>query len=494
MLRERLAVYSWFDLYMLLGEERYKLAAVPEIHSGIWSLAAAYLKARRPVPPAVFLGVEGLAALQSLLAAWEAVGPGWPLYAVGAVAQGREMVSQVELVAAAGQGRLEMFWAFLAEYERVAEHFASPLAGTLRFGERRRPRSEGPVLVRRTPDRLAVRLTQGLPVSLDLVPEQKLVAELVRRRSTDAHWAQVAQGEDVSPLYRDLFDLEAAFYRSRGLAYVPPELREGPIDPALWRSGTQHRLLSEADMRGDLHMHTVWSDGKGTIEAMVQRAQALGYEYIAICEHSPHIQAAHGLSPDRLRQHRAEIEALRPRHPGIRILAGAEVDILPDGRLDYDDELLAGLDVVIGSIHTAFDLDRESQTRRLERAMANPHVDIVGHPTGRILNNCPAYALDVGRLLAAAARTGTALEINATPNRLDLPARVAAAALAAGVTLAVNTDSHSPEGMAAMPLGVSQARRAGAHPGQILNTRSADSLSSWLQTPKSERRSAASPA
>jgi DNA polymerase (family 10) len=126
--------------------------------------------------------------------------------------------------------------------------------------------------------------------------------------------------------------------------------------------------------------------------------------------------------------------------------------------------------------------------------MANPHVDIVGHPTGRILNNCPAYALDVGRLLAAAARTGTALEINATPNRLDLPARVAAAALAAGVTLAVNTDSHSPEGMAAMPLGVSQARRAGAHPGQILNTRSADSLSSWLQTPKAERRSAASPA
>jgi DNA polymerase (family 10) len=493
LLRERLAVYSWFDLYMLLGESRHKLAAVPEVHQGVWALAAAYLKARRPVLPSVFLGVEGLASLQALLAAWEAHGPGWPLYPVGAVAQGREMISQIELVAAAGQGRLEMFWAFLADFEREAERFASPLAGTLRFGERQRPRSEGPVLVRQTPDRLVVRLANGMPVSIALVPETHLVAELVRRRSAEAHWAQVAHGEDVSPLYRDLFDLEAAFYRSRGLSYVPPELRDGPVDPQVWRTGSQHRLLSEADMRGDLHMHTVWSDGKGTIEAMVQRAEWLGYDYIAICEHSPYIQAANGLDPDRLRRHRAEIEGLRSRHPHLRILAGAEVDILPDGQMDYADDVLAGLDLVIGSIHTHFDLDRESQTRRLERAMANPHVDIIGHPTGRILNNCPAYALDVTRILAGAARTGTVLEVNATPNRLDLPARVAAAALAAGVTLAINTDSHSPEGMAAMPLGVSQARRAGAHPAQILNTRSAEALLDWLHMPKSERRHTAVP-
>jgi DNA polymerase (family 10) len=487
LLRERLAVYSWFDLYMLLNENRGKLALVPEVPDGVWRMAEAYLKARNPILPSVFLGVEGLAALQALLAAWEAMGPGWPLYPVGAVAQGMEMVSQIELVAAAGDGRLDIFADFLHDFEREAERFVSPLAGTLRFGERKRPRSEGPVAVRRTAERLSVRLSHGLPVSLDLVPEGRLVADLVRRRSAASHWEQVAGGEDVSPLYRDLFDLEAAFYRSRGLAYVPPELRDGPVDPAVWRSGSQHRLLSEVDMRGDLHMHTVWSDGKGSIEAMVQRAVTLGYDYIAICEHSPNLQAANGLAPDRLRRHRTAIEALRQQYPGIHILAGAEVDILPDGTMDYDDTILAGLDLVIGSIHTAFDLSREAQTRRLERAMANPHVDLVGHPTGRILNNCPAYPLDVERVVAAAARTGTALEINATPNRLDLPARVAAAALASGVTLAINTDSHSPDGMAAMPLGVGQARRAGARPDQILNTRSAASLLDWLQTPKSER-------
>jgi DNA polymerase (family 10) len=489
ILRERLAVYSWFDLYMLVGEDRHKLAAVPEIPAGIWHLVASYLKARRPVTPSVFLAVEGLAALQTMLAAWEALGPGWPLYPVGALVQGREMVSQIELVAGAGDGRLEMFWAFLADFEREAARFASPLSGTLRFGERRRPRDGGPVPVGRTADRLLARLSHGLPVSLDLVADDRLVGELVRRRSAADHWAQVGPGEDVSPLYRDLFDLEVAFYRARGLAYVPPELRGGPIDPAAWRAGSQHRFLSEADMRGDLHMHTVWSDGKGTIEAMVRQAASLGYEYIAICEHSPNLGAANGLDPERLRRHRAEIEALRPAFPGLHILAGAEVDILPDGSLDYSDDILAGLDLVIGSVHSAFDLDREAQTRRLERVMANPHVDIVGHPTGRILNNCPAYPLDLERVVAAAARTGTALEVNATPNRLDLPARVAAAALTAGVTLAVNTDAHSPEGLAAMPLGVSQARRAGARPEQILNARSLDSLQRWLQAPKSERHS-----
>lgn len=488
LLKERLAVYSWFDLYMLLGEHRHKLALVPEVPAGIWPMAAAYLKARNPIVPSVYLGVEGLAAMQALLAAWEAMGPGWLVYPVGDVARGREMVSQLELVAAAGDGRMDMFAAFLAAFERDEARFASPLAGTLRFGERRRPRSDGPVLVRRSVDALHLRLSHGLPVTLSLVPEDRLVSEIVRRRSAPAHWAQVAPGEDVVPHYRDLFDLEAAFYRSRGLAYVPPELRDGPVDRAMWRAGSQHRLLSEADMRGDLHMHTVWSDGKGTIEAMVQRAERLGYDYIAICEHSPYLQAANGLAPERLQRHRQAIEALRAQYPGLTILAGAEVDILPDGSLDYDDAVLAGLDVVIGSIHTGFDLTREAQTRRLERVMANPHVDIVGHPTGRILNNCPAYPLDVERVVAAAARTGTALELNATPNRLDLPAPAATAALAAGVTLAINTDSHSPEGLAAMPLGVGQARRAGARPEQILNTRSAAALQQWLQTPKAQRR------
>ena len=487
LLRERLAVYSWFDLSMLLTEGRDKLTLVPEIPEAILTGAAAYLEARRPVTPSVYLGVEGLAALQGLLAAWEAIGPGWPIYPVGAVARGDELIGQIELLGAAGQGRLGMFQAFLPDFERDAGRYASPLSGTLRFGERQRPPHLGPNRLHESPDSVTLRLRNGLPVRLHLVPETELVGELVRRRSSDSHWQQVAPGETVSPMYTDLFDLEVAFYRSRGLAYVPAELRDRPLDMDRWRAGTQHRLLSEADMRGDLHMHTVWSDGKGTIDAMVARAVALGYEYVAICEHSPYVPAAHGLDPARLRQHRAVIDELNARHPGIRVLAGAEVDILPDGRLDYADAVLASLDVVIGSIHTDFDLDREAQTVRLERAMANPHVDIIGHPTGRILNNCPAYALDVDRVIRAAARTHTALEINATPNRLDLPATVARAALDAGVMLVINTDSHSPDGLVAMPLGVSQARRAGARPGQILNTRSLTALQRWLQTPKDQR-------
>ncbi|MBC7543751.1 MAG: PHP domain-containing protein [Candidatus Sericytochromatia bacterium] len=489
MLRERLAVNSWFDLYMLLGEGRHKLALVPEIPPGILIMAEAYLKARRPVTPSVYLGVEGLAALQSLQAAWEAIGPGWPIYPVGAVATGAELIGQIDLLGAAGTGRMGIFQTFLAAFEREAERFPSPLAGTLRFGERMRPQQPGTNRLYEDEHGVSLRLANGLPVRLELVPDEALVGELVRRRSAPSHWEQVAAGEAVTALYPDLYDLEAAFYRSRGLSYVPPELRDGPVDPALWRAGTQHRLLSEADLRGDLHMHTVWSDGKGTLDAMVARAQAMGYEYVAICEHSPNLAAARGLEPERLVQHQAAIAALNARHPGIRVLSGAEVDILPDGSLDYSDEILAGLDIVIGSIHTAFGLDREAQTRRLERAMTNPHVDFIGHPTGRILNNCPAYALDIDRVIRAAARTHTALELNATPNRLDLPADVARLALQSGVTLVINTDSHSPDGLVAMPLGVSQARRAGAHPGQILNTRSADSLRQWLRTPKAERAS-----
>lgn len=491
LLRDRLAVYSWFDLSLILGENRHLMPMVPEIDERLWQSAAAYLQARRPILPSVFLGVEGQAALQTLLAAWEASPPPFALYPVGDVVLGRELIGQLDVIAGASPAALDAFVDFAQSWPLWESRYPSPLSRTLRFGESRRPKTDAPPPVIRTDTTVILSLPNGLPARLTLVPEERLAEELVRRRSAPDHWAQVARGEAVMPHYRDTFDLEAAFYRSRGLAYIPPELRTGPIAQALWLAGSQHRLLSEMDMRGDLHMHTVWSDGKGTIEQMVAKACELGYEYLAICEHSPRIQAANGLDPDRLAAHRAAIDALQAQFPAIRILAGAEVDILPDGSLDYDDEVLARLDLVIASVHANFELDRAAQTRRIEAAMRHPHVDIIGHMTGRILNNCPAYPIDLEQLIATAAATGTVLEVNATPNRLDLPAEAARQALTAGARLAVNTDSHTPDGLAAMSLGVAQARRAGAQAAQVINTWPLAKLHQWLQTPKAQRRSPA---
>lgn len=262
---------------------------------------------------------------------------------------------------------------------------------------------------------------------------------------------------------------EADVFAAVGLPYIPPELREDGSEIAAAREGRLPELITVGDMKGDLHVHSDWSDGLDTIEAMALAARERGYEYIAITDHSPSLSVARGLDPARLEEQLREIDRLNRQLAGIRILSGCEVDILRDGTLDLPDELLARLDVVVASVHSAMGLDEREMTDRIVAAMRNPHVDIIGHPTGRILGRREPYAVDMERIIQVAAETGTCLEINASPDRLDLNDVYARWAHARGVMIVVNTDAHSTEGLDQMGYGVTVARRAWLGKADVLN-------------------------
>src|SRR3712207_3012797 len=235
---------------------------------------------------------------------------------------------------------------------------------------------------------------------------------------------------------------EEELYARLGLPYIPPELREdtGEIEAA--ERGELPDLIEVSDVRGDLHVHTNWSDGKGTIESMAEAAVELGYEYLVFCDHSQSLKVANGLSPERLK---GKIEAVREadeRYGEIHLLCGSEVDILRDGTLDYEDSLLAELDFVVASVHTSFNMVEKAMTERIIRAMNNPYVRTIGRPTGRLLNRRDPYEVDVSRLIEEAAATNTALELNSYVDRLDLSVPYVREAINAGVRIAIDTDAH----------------------------------------------------
>ena len=257
---------------------------------------------------------------------------------------------------------------------------------------------------------------------------------------------------------------EEQVYARLGYAWIPPELRENRGELEAAREGALPQLVELADLKGDLHMHTDWSDGRATLEEMVLAAKERGHRYIAICDH------ARRLRDGRLEAQTEAIAALNVT--GIKVLAGIEVDIRADGSLDMDDESLAGRDWVMASIHSGFDGPREKLTERLVAAMQSPHVDCIGHPTGRKINRRPPYELDFERVCEVAVETGTFLEINAQPDRLDLTDTLARAAVVAGVRLVVSTDAHRVHELDNLELGVAQARRGWVSPDQVVNTRS----------------------
>jgi DNA polymerase (family 10) len=264
---------------------------------------------------------------------------------------------------------------------------------------------------------------------------------------------------------------ERALYRALELDYVPPELREGEGELEDAAAGRLPRLLEQKQIRGDLHLHSDWSDGIVSIEAMVQRAEALGYEYVAVTDHSPSLKIAGGLTVERLLEQIEAVKRLNEvKSGGCFILAGAEVDILPDGTLDLPDRILERLDVVIASVHSHFRQDRDTMTSRICRAMEHPLVHLIGHPTGRLLGSRGGYEVDVEKLIARAAATGTFFEINSSPQRLDLPAAYLRSARDAGVKICVNTDAHSTVTMADMGFGVTAARRGRLTAGDVINT------------------------
>lgn len=262
---------------------------------------------------------------------------------------------------------------------------------------------------------------------------------------------------------------EEEVYRAVGLPWIPPELREdqGELDAA--EAGRLPRLIEPSDIRGDLHVHTAWSDGAETAEAMAAAARAMGYEYVCVTDHSQSLRVAGGVSVADLRRNIAHVRALSER-VGTAVLIGTECDILADGSLDYPNEVLAGLDLVIASVHTRFRMSREAMTARIVKAMESGQVDILGHPTGRLLAARDPYEVDVEAIIEAAARTGTALEINAAPERLDLKDTYVRAAKERGVLLEIGTDAHSSAQLRHMALGVSTARRGWLEAGDVINT------------------------
>ena len=266
------------------------------------------------------------------------------------------------------------------------------------------------------------------------------------------------------------FATEEDFYRRLGLQLVPPELREGQQEVERAEQGTIPELVRLSDIKGDLHVHTNWSDGHDSIEAMAMAAREMGYQYIAITDHSRGRGIARGLNEERVREQRAEISRLNGGLEGIRVLSGIEVDIRADGSLDLPEELLKELDVVIAGVHSAMGQEQEKMTQRVLRAMQNPHVDIIAHPTCRLLGEREPVALDVEAIFHAAAQTGTVLEINAMPDRLDLKDIHIFRARELGVKLEIGTDAHSTQHLSYMRFGVGIARRGWCEAQHILNT------------------------
>ncbi|HZF07782.1 MAG TPA: DNA polymerase/3'-5' exonuclease PolX [Thermoanaerobaculia bacterium] len=393
------------------------------------------------------------------------------LEAAGSYRRRKETVGDIDLLAAAREGRpvMERFLAY-PQIEQV-----------LGSGE----------------TKTSVVLGGGLQVDLRVVPPDCYGAALVyftgskehnvklRRRGVERGFkiseygvfrvpqAEAAEAADIETPPENAVPIAAAteeeVYAAVGLALIPPELREdcGEIEAAA--RGPLPRLIEIADLQGDLHMHSTWSDGKSTLEEMVAACAARGYQYMAITDHSKALPMIQGLDAARLKQQWQEIDAIRARHPEILVLKGMEVDILADGTLDLEDEMLAALDWVVISVHSRFELPEEEQTARVLNALRHPKVQVFGHPTARLIQRRKPIAMDMDAVISEAARLGVALELNSSPHRLDLKDTHLRLARERGVKIVIDTDAHRTTELDQMQHGVEQARRAGLEREHVWN-------------------------
>ncbi len=385
--------------------------------------------------------------------------------AAGSLRRARETVGDLDLLATAPDGAA------------VCRHFTQypDVAEVLQSGE----------------TRASVVLKSGLQVDLRVVPQESYGSALMYFTGSKAHNIRlrnlaIDQGLKLNEygLFKDKCAIAGAFeeevYSALGLPWIAPELREdrGEIEAAKKRA--LPKLVARGDLRGDLHAHTKWSDGTATIEEMAQAARAHGLEYLAVSDHSRRLTVAHGLDPVRLAKQRDEIERLDARLEGIRLLAGIEVDVLEDGSLDLPDAALAPLDVVIAAVHSKFDLPRAKQTARILAALDNPHVKILAHPIGRLIDQREPYDVDMLAVIRKCKARGVALEVNAHPQRLDLTDLHCRMAKDEGALVAINADAHSVHEFDNLVYGVGQARRGWLEKADVLNTRPLDEVRAWL--------------
>jgi DNA polymerase (family 10) len=347
----------------------------------------------------------------------------------------------------------------------------------------------------------SVLTSEGMQVDLRVVEPATYGAALAYFTGSKAHNIRLREmanrmGLKVSEygVFRDKDQVRVAgkteeeIYRILGLLYIPPELREdrGEIEAAL--EGRLPHLVELSDIRGDLHCHSRWSDGAHPIREMAEAARKKGYPYVALTDHSQSLGIARGLSPELVEKQIGEIAQLNRQLKGFTILPGTEVDILKDGSLDLPDAILARLSVVVASVHSSFKQNREVITARIIRAMRNPYVTILGHPTGRLLGEREAYDVDLEQVIKAARDTGTFLEVNAYPQRLDLDDIHCKRAKELGVTMAIGTDSHTISQLEQMPFGVAVARRGWLERKNLLNTLNLDDLRECLKTQRKAKK------
>jgi DNA polymerase (family 10) len=347
-------------------------------------------------------------------------------------------------------------------------------------------------------------LRSGLSIDLRVIPRESFGAALQYFTGSKDHnvairmravrdgfrvneWGVFRIPEDVDPEDvgkedgdRLAGETEEGVYEALGMEWVSPEMRENRGEVEAARDGSLPRLVTLEDIRGDLQMHSTWSDGKASLEEMAGACRERGYEYLAVTDHSQAMAMVQGLTPERAREQWLEIDTVRDLLPGIEIFRSAEVDILKDGSLDLPDEILEELDLLVVSVHSFMDQDKKPMTDRVLRAIGHPCVDILAHPTGRLLNRRESFDMDVETVLEAAAELDVAVELNANPNRLDLSDVHVHRARELGVKVVISTDAHSPRGLDNMRFGVDQARRAWMEPRDVLNTLALSDFRSWI--------------
>lgn len=403
---------------------------------------------------------------QSLVASLKAVAGVKEVVVAGSYRRRKETVGDLDILVTCKKGApvMERF----VEYDEVGE------------------------VVARGTTRSTVLLRSGLQVDLRVVAEASYGAALHYFTGSKAHNIAVRQMGVKRKLKINEYGVfkgtqraagrtEEEVFAQIGLPYIEPELREnqGEIEAALKKR--LPKLIALEDIRGDLHNHTKATDGKYSAREMAEAAQALGYEYLAVTDHSKRVTVAHGLDEKRLRKQIAEIDRLNAQLRGIVLLKGVEVDVLEDGALDLDDGVLAELDLVVGSIHSKLNLTRDQQTERIIRAMDNPHFSILAHPTGRLIGERDPYDIDLERVMDAALERGCYLELNAHPSRLDLNDASCRMAKEKGLKVVISTDAHTTAGLETIRFGIDQARRGWLEPDDVLNTRSLRKLRKLLK-------------
>jgi DNA polymerase (family 10) len=337
----------------------------------------------------------------------------------------------------------------------------------------------------------SVRLHNGLQVDLRVLEPERWGAALQYFTGSRAHNVRIREIAQKQALSLSEYGFKRAdgpeilcpeesdVYETLGLPWVPPELREDRGEVRAAAARDLPRLVEWSDVHGDLHAHTDWSDGAGTLSEMADKAQEKGYRYLLISDHTQGLAVANGLTPERLRAQRSEIDALNAQLGDFVLLQGCEMEIKADGSLDFPDDVLAELDFVVASVHTSLRQDPEQITQRVMNALRNPYVDIIGHPSGRILGQREESAVDLDAVIQEAAKTGTALEVNSIPARLDLDDVHVRRALDLGVKVAINSDAHHPGGLDSLSFGLATARRGWARATDVLNTMPLDELRTW---------------